>query len=403
MTLKILKFPTGFLWGAATSAYQIEGGLVNDWSEWEKSPKRVKKLKAQGLNPADFQSGLAADSWNRFEEDLACLKKINASAYRFSIDWSRVEPEEARFDEGTLNHYSTMVARLREENIEPFVTIWHWPIPLWLRDKGGFEAKKIIFYFTRFAERVALALPTVKFWLTINEPTVYTGDSYFRGIWPTQKRNIFAYLKVLNNLAKVHKATYALLKKINPDCQVGIASSHMYFEAGPGIINKFAKTCADWWQNNHFLDQIKEQQDFIGLNFYLHVLLNYGFKDKNKKTSDLGWELSPSAIYNMVMYLNERYHKPIYITENGLADAKDTYRTWYIEEALIGLHKAISEGADVRGYLHWSLIDNFEWTHGYSGKFGLFSVDRKTFIRTPRPSALVYAEICKNNELKIEN
>ncbi|MCX6793460.1 MAG: glycoside hydrolase family 1 protein [Candidatus Falkowbacteria bacterium] len=402
MNNKDLKFPDGFLWGAATSAYQIEGGLINDWSEWEKSGRRLSKLKAKGLNPLDFQSGQAADSWNRMEEDIACLKKINASAYRFSIDWSRIEPEEGRFDEAALNRYASFVARLQEEEIEPFVTLWHWPIPLWLRDKGGWKSSIIIEYFKKYAERVALALPTVRFWLTLNEPDVYSARSYLNGNWPPQIINPLTYLMVNNNLIKAHRAAYSIVKEQLPNAQVGLASHNVYLESAGGPINNFICLVARWWWNFYIFDKVKNKLDFIGLNFYHHTLLKYGFpRNKNEKTNDMGWELYPEGILPVLKDLQSRYNKPIYITENGTADEDDDHRAWYVKEILKNVHQAIEEGVNVRGYLHWSLLDNFEWADGFGPRFGLFSVDRKTFERKARSSVDVYSEIAKNNFLTL--
>lgn len=400
MTDKNYQFPKDFLWGAATSAYQIEGGLINDWSEWEKSPKRLAELKKKNLNPVDFQSGLACNSWEMMEEDIKCLKAIKATAYRFSVDWSRIEPEEGKFDEKALSRYADFVRRLQEENIEPFVTLWHWPIPLWLRDKGGWSFGLAIEYFKKYVKQVAIAMPTVKFWITLNEPDIYTGNGYLKGIWPPQKKNIFIYLKVLNNLVKAHVVAYDVLKLANPTCQIGIATPNFYFESASGLVNKLLKFGADWWWNNNFLNQIKNKQDFIGLNFYRHNLVNYGFSEnKNGKTSDMGWELYPDGIYHVIMDLAKKYNKPIYITENGLADEQDVNREWYIKEIIKNISRAINDGAEVKGYLYWSLLDNFEWAEGFKPKFGLFSVDRKTFTRNMRPSARAYSEVIKNNYL----
>lgn len=402
MTNKILKFPSGFLWGAATSAYQIEGGLINDWSEWEKSPRRLAELKSKGLNPSDFQSGQAADSWHRLEEDIICLKKINATAYRFSLDWSRIEPEEGRFDEAALNRYASFVARLREENIEPFVTLWHWPIPLWLKAKGGWTSSVIIEYFKKYTERVVFALPTVKFWMTLNEPDVFAAHSYLQGNWPPQIKNPLIYLKVNRHLIKAHRVAFDVIKKHLPFSQIGIASHNVYLESAGGLINDFICLVARWWWNFYFFDKIKDKQDFIGLNFYHHRLIKYGFSsNKNEKINDLGWELYPQGILPVLKDLKSRYNKPVYITENGTADEDDDHRAWYLNEILKNVKQAIAEGVDVRGYLHWSLIDNFEWAYGFAPKFGLFSVDRKSFVRTPRPSVEIYKEICGSNELKI--
>lgn len=400
MDNKTLKFPKGFFWGAATSAYQVEGGLINDWSEWEKSSERLKELKEKGLNPIDFQSGLAANSWNKFEDDILCLKKINAKAYRFSIDWSRVEPEEGRFDETVLNHYSSMVARLKEENIEPFVTLWHWPIPLWLRDKGGWSSSIIIEYFKKYTERVVMVMPTVKFWCTLNEPNVYAGKSYLTGEWPPKKKNVITYLWTFQNLIKAHRAAYKVIKENKPEAIIGIALHYMYFEADWNPVNKLIKAVMDWWSNYYFLNSIKNYQDYVGLNYYLHIKFGkLSFtRSAEEKKSDLGWGLSPKGFYHAIMDV-KKYNKPIYILEQGLADEKDINRAWYIKESVKAIHQAISDGADVRSYLHWSLLDNFEWADGFAPKFGLFSVDRKTFIRTPRSSVQVFSEIAKNNEL----
>ncbi len=393
------KFPKGFLWGTATSAYQIEGGLINDWSEWEKSPSRIAFLKAKNLNPADFQSGLAANSWNNLEADIACIKKLNNNTYRFSLEWSRIEPEEGQFNQEALKKYHDFIVRLKAEGIEPFVTLWHWPLPLWLRDQGGWTNKKIIDYYRRYVDIVVKALPEVIFWLTLNEPTIYAGKSYLEGAWPPQKKNFFLYLRVLKYLIKSHEVAYTTIKKINKDARVGIVMNNIDFDPAPGVLNKMLAGIINWWWNERILNKIKHYQDIIGLNFYFHNRINYGFsKNKNKKVSDMGWELYPQSITAVLLRL-KKYSLPIYITENGLADSKDTYRAWYIKEVLGYIHKAIKAGVDVRGYFYWSLLDNFEWDKGFGPKFGLFSVDIKDWLRLARPSAEVYAEIAKNNQV----
>ncbi|HRH32951.1 MAG TPA: glycoside hydrolase family 1 protein [bacterium] len=401
MSNGVLRFPVGFLWGAATSSYQIEGGLTNDWSEWEKSTRRLKDLEAHSLAPAtDYQSGLAANSWEQFEKDIVCLKKINATAYRFSVEWSRIEPEEGKFNEEALARYRFFIQRLREEKIEPFVTLWHWPIPLWLRDKGGWENSEIVSHYSRYVYKVVKSLSEVTFWTTLNEHNSYVGGSYILGKWPPQKKNPLLAWRVIRHLIQAHRSGYEIIKKINPEHQVGIASLAIYFEPMSRGINSIMAAIGNWWYNRYFFNQIKNYQDYIGINYYFHNRVKYGFgKNENKVVSDMGWELYPKGLYNLSMDA-KRYGKPIYITEHGLADAHDTHRAWYIQESLKYLHQAISEGADVRGYFHWSLLDNFEWVFGYTHKFGLFSFDKKTWERSARPSAEVYGEIAKTNELK---
>lgn len=399
MNKQLTTFPKGFYWGTSTSAHQIEGGLHNDWTEWEKSPSRLAYLKKQGLESSEYISGLAVNSWEHLEADIACMKEINSNAYRFSIDWARVEPEEGKFNEAAIKKYHDFILRLQAEGIEPFVTLWHWPIPLWLRDQGGWTNKKIVDYFNRYTKKIVESFPEVKFWLTLNEPTIYAGKSYMEGSWPPQKKNFFLYTRVLNNLIAAHKTSYTTIKKIKPDAQVGIVTNNMDFDPAPGIINKLLASTINWWWNNRILNKICHHQDMIGLNFYFHTQINYGFfNNTDPKISDIGWGLYPPSIKKVLLNL-KKYNKPVYITESGLADSTDTYRAWYIQEILRYVLQAIEEGVDVRGYFYWSLLDNFEWSEGFTKKFGLFTVDRTTWQRSARPSASVYATIAKDNKL----
>ena len=400
---KQINFPKDFFWGAATASHQVEGNNHNDWSEWEKSERRIKFLQSKRLiekyGLENFISARAADHYNNFQEDFKIAKELGHNATRFSIEWSRIEPEEGHFNEREIEHYKKVIATLKELKIEPFVSIWHWPIPIWLRNKGGWQYKKISDYFARYAEKISTAFgKDVKFWITLNEPEIYASNSYFNGVWPPQKRNLIAYLNVLHNLIKSHRKAYEVIKKINPNAKIGIAKNNIYFEAYQNkIINRLLKKFIDWWWNFYFLNRIKNYQDFIGLNHYFHNRINYGFnKNENKKTSDMGWELYPEAIYYVLKDL-KCYNKPIYITENGLADANDKKRGWFIFESLKNVSKAIDEGVDVRGYLHWSLMDNFEWDKGFWPRFGLLEIDYKSLERKIRPSAKFYRDICVAN------
>jgi len=397
-----LIFPPQFFWGCATSAHQIEGGLTNDWTEWEKSPRRLADLKKKQADPLDFISGQAANSYIENNADIACLKELNNNAYRFSVDWSRIEPEEGHFNTEVLETYRDFIIKLRAHGIEPFVTLWHWPLPLWLSAKGGWKNKEIVFYFDRFVREVATYLnEEVNFWITLNEPMVYSSQSYLVGEWPPQKKNPFIMYRVIGNLIKAHKVAYKTLKSIDNNNQVGIAKHNMYFEAGPGLfVNHFLKKMADWWWNFRFLNKIKDYQDFIGLNYYFHNFVNYGFSKQFSydKKSDLDWGLHPEGVYYLLKDL-KKYDRPIYITENGLADQGDQYRSWYIKEILRNVHRAIQDGIPVKGYFHWSLIDNFEWAAGFKPRFGLYEINYQTYERLARPSARFYADICKNNRI----
>ncbi len=394
-------FPKNFYWGCATSAHQIEGGLVNDWSEWERSEKRLRDLEKKQQDPLDFISGRASNSYLEDNADIDCLEKLSNNAYRFSIDWSRIEPKEGEFDLSALEHYKNFIKKLRANNIEPFVTIWHWPIPIWLRDKGGWHNKKVVFYFKNFVDKVASHLnEEVNFWITLNEPMVYASQSYLTGEWPPQKRSPLLFYSVIGNLAKAHREAYKILKKHDKNCKVGIAKHNVYFQSAGGPINYILKKIAEQFMNFWFLGKIKKYQDFIGLNYYFHNYINYGLNKRfsYEKKSDIEWGLFPEGIYYVLKGL-KKYKLPIYITENGLADKGDQHRSWYIKEILLATHRAMEEGLEVKGYFHWSLIDNFEWAYGFSPRFGLYEVNYQTFERIPRSSALFYEDICRKNRV----
>jgi beta-glucosidase len=397
----ILKFPKNFYWGAATSAHQVEGGNVNDWSEWEK--RNAKRLAKQAksywqkwqqeqfpamFNPENYISGRACDHYHRFQEDFDIAKSLNHNAHRFSIEWSRIEPKEGKFNQKEIEHYRQVLLALREREIEPFVTLYHWPLPVWLAKKGGWLNPKTLYYFDRYVKIVSENLfDYVNFWITINEPNVYVSHSYFKGTRPPQKKSVFKYLKVVGHLIRAHQLAYRSLHLIDLDCQVGIAKHDIHFENIP---------LADYFWNDYFRDKIKEQQDFIGLNYYSYRSFP---KKRNLPVSDLGGQIYPEGICHILRDA-KRYNKPIYITENGLADAKDEKRAKFIRDHLCWVYKAIQEGVDVRGYFYWSLIDNFEWDKGFWPRFGLVEVDYKTLERKIRPSAYEYARICKENTIR---
>lgn len=402
-----------FFWGAATSAHQVEGENKNDWSEWEKknAAQLAEKAKqnppkggwpvyisvgiASPLNPENYISGAACDHYNRYEEDFEMAKSLGHNAHRFSIEWSRIEPEQGKFDEQEIEHYRNVVKALRARGIEPFVTLWHWPLPLWAARMGGWKKRRMAKYFARYAEHIIRALRNeVTYWITLNEPEIYAKNSYLTGKCPPQKHSILAYFKTLRNLARGHRYAYRIIKKTNQNAMVGIAKNNIYFDASPkNIIDRTLKSIADRWWNRHFLDKIKDTQDFIGLNFYFRNRIHYGFgKEENRTVSDTGWELYPEGIYHVLKDL-ARYRLPIIVTENGIADARDAHRAQFIKETIGHLLRAKKEGVDVRGYLHWALLDNFEWAKGFWPRFGLIEMNYRTMERRIRKSAHEYARL----------
>ena len=411
-----LHFPKGFLWGTATASHQVEGNTHNDWSEWEKqNAERLaresehafrhnpnwEKFRGEAADPKNYISGSACEHYARYEQDFDILQSLHLNAYRFSLEWSRIEPAEGVFDQKALEHYRSVIAALRKRDIEPFVTLWHWTLPLWLSKKGGAASPDFSAYFVRYAEKIVSVLGAdVRFWITLNEPDVQSAHSYLKGAWPPQEKSLWQYLRALHHLSGAHKKTYGVIKRHFPAAQIGIAKHQVAFAmARPTLINRLLKTLADYGWNDYFLKRIRKHQDFIGLNHYNRNVIDNGYgKNPNTLQTDFGWEYSPESIHQALMELKP-YYKPIYITESGLADAGDELRQQFIPAVLTAVHRAIEDGADVRGYFYWSLLDNFEWDKGYWLRFGLVHVDYATQQRTIRPSALAYAAIARSNSL----
>lgn len=411
-----LTFPDGFLWGAATAAHQVEGHNHNNWSEWEKAHAtrlaqeseeafawnpHWQRFRAEATDPKNYLSGAACEHYTRYASDFDLAASLGHSAHRFSLEWSRIEPREGEFDQAAIEHYRDVIAALRARGLEPFVTLWHWTLPLWLTEQGGIRAPHFPAYFKRYTETVLCAFgQDVKFWVTLNEPDVYTAHAYLKGAWPPQERSFLAFIHAQLALVRAHRESYRAIKNRFPGSQVGIAKHNIWFEAANQTLwNRCLKWCADVAWNRFFLRRIQDTQDFIGLNHYNHHRISGWFgKNENREQTDFGWEYAPESLYHATVELIP-FHKPIYILENGIADATDMLRQKFIPAALASLHRAIAAGADVRGYFYWSLLDNFEWDKGYWLRFGLIHVDYATQARTIRKSAQVYADICRSNSL----
>lgn len=416
METPALQFPKNFFWGASTSSHQVEGGNHNDWSEWEIAHAEElantaaskfshwlpywQEIQDQAQDPANYISGKAADHYNLYEKDFDILKDLNMNAYRFSIEWSRVEPQYGSFDWKVVEHYHDMIKSLRDRGIEPFVTLWHWTIPTWFRDRGAWLNVDAPRYFSDYVNKIVSTFPEVKYWITLNEPEVYARQSFLAGDWPPQERSFGKYFMVVNNLASAHNYISYAMKQIRPAAAIGIAHNAVYLEPLPAnFINKGAAWLINWWMNRYLLNRISKNMDFIGINYYFRSRVNFtpylSQPTQSRAQSDLGWQLYPEGIYH-VLKDAKRYRKPIFITEHGLADARDQQREWYVTESLKYMQKAIQEGVDLRGYFHWSLLDNFEWDKGFWPRFGLVEVDFKTLERKVRPSAKKLAELIKS-------
>ena len=408
-------FPKRFLWGASTSSHQVEGGNHNQWSVWELENAKVlaakaehelkhfdnwDAIKAEAKSPASYVSGEAVDHYSMYEEDFQILKQLNMNAFRYSIEWSRVEPEEGAWNVEAIEHYKKYTARLKQLGIEPVVTLFHFSLPVWFAAKGGFEKRSNVKYFVRYAEKIMSELGSnVRIVVTLNEPTVYAVESYLEHRWPPALvRSKFKTWRVVNNLAYAHRQTAKMLHTLNRRYKVTIAHHTMYFYPGDNAwLSRASAAVMQYFQDDYFLRKVVKQCDFLGVNFYFsNRVYGYRVHSPNDRISDLGWDLSPADIQYALERLHRKYKLPLIITESGLADADDSQRQWFITQQLIGMQKALDEGVDLQGYLHWSLLDNFEWAYGTWPRFGLVKVDYKTKKRTIRPSAVWFGKIIKS-------
>lgn len=369
--IKPKKFPRGFLWGSATSAYQVEGGNENsDWEHWK------------------VRAGKACDHYHRYEEDFAIAKSLNQNAHRFSIEWARVEPEKGEFDEREVQHYREVLRSLARRRIKPLVTLHHFTNPLWVAERGGWENPSTVGYFESYVRYIVTQLADLcGFWVTINEPYIILSEGYLWGNWPPEKKNPLAAFKAERNLIRAHRGAYQTIHTIQPEAQVGVAHSLA------SIRLPLRTWYSSFWERA-IVDRAGPQ-DFIGVNYYRSATPFGGGLPK----TDVGWEIYPAGLYHILKDL-KKFNLPMYVTENGLADAKDEKRANFISDHLVSIWRALQEGVDVKGYFYWSLLDNFEWARGFDPRFGLVEVDYETMERTIRPSAEVYARIAKRNALE---
>jgi beta-glucosidase len=426
--------PPGFLLGAATSAYQIEGGNQNDWTAWEKGryPDGAPHV-ADGTN-----ASRAADSWNLWRSDLAALQLLGANVYRMGIEWSRLEPAEGVWDEAAAARYREMFSALRAAHIAPMVTLYHFTLPTWVAARGGWEWEGAAAALAAFAGRAGAAFgDLVDWWCTINEPNVLVAKGYLAGQWPPAARDPRRAALALAAMMRAHGLmTRALREQDRADAdgdghatRIGIAQNLRIFDpysAEP--VDGIVAGVADWFYDESFLDAVTLGRirvvlpkvididepfpllagsfDYLGINYYTRDLIvgSLGGGEHYKAAaapgrprSDLGWEIYPEGLYRLlVRYAGRGW--PLFVTENGIADGRDVQRADFLRAHLYAVDRARAEGIDVIGYLHWSLIDNFEWSHGTHGRFGLFSIDfdDPTLTRRPTAAVPVFQEAARN-------
>lgn len=425
MTAAVLSFPEGFLWGTATAAHQVEGGNTNnDWYAWEQQPGRIRN---------EDRAGMACDWWHRAEEDFDRARELGQNSHRLSLEWSRLEPRPGEWDTTAFARYRQMLAGLRQRHLEPMVTLYHFTLPIWVAEQGGWRNPQTIGHFVRYVERVTQELgDLVTLWCTINEPVVYAYMGYLRGVWPPGRQSFPEAIKVLRHLLLAHGEAYRLIHALQGNAQVGLVKNMMYIEpwrADSWLDRKWAGYMNRLYNElsliavteGRFLPplgmdrvpKLMDSVDFLGVNYYSRFLFGVDkrqwMNSFNPRLNPAGiisdnqyGEIFPAGLYHVLQHVR-RYGKPIYITENGLPDEDDDLRPYFILTHLQQVWRAIQDGVPVRGYYHWSLVDNFEWSEGYRMRFGLIEVDFGTQERRVRRSGRLYAEICQANAITPES
>jgi beta-glucosidase len=427
------RFPTGFLWGAATSAHQVEGGNDrNDWWRFEQLPGNIHD---------GARSGAACGHYERFDEDFALAAADGHNAHRLSLEWSRIEPERGRFDAREIAHYHAVLAALARHRLVPLVTLHHFTNPLWIADRGGWENRETIDRFCDFVRFCAREFGgEVDWWCTVNEPEVYAFRGWSEGVWPPARHDEGAALEVIANLLEAHGRAYRILHEEDRGDADG---------DGAAARVGFAKHCPQlegdrWWfpldalrarfEDDVFnaavleaprsgdihlsipgargvrrhVPELKGSLDYLGLNYYTRWKVRTFAAEphvarRGAATTDLGWEIYPRGLEHAILRVGAS-GVPVIVTENGFADAHDAFRPRALVEYLLHLGRAIGRGANVLGYFHWSLMDNFEWADGFKGRFGLYRVDfaRPDLPRHRTRSAGIYSGIVRANALTHE-
>ena len=420
-----IHFPNSFAWGTATAAHQVEGNNTNNnWYDWE---HQLDENNQPRIHNGD-KSILAADHWNRYPDDIKLMKDIGVNHYRFSIEWSKIEPDNGNFNVEAIQHYRDLCDSLIKNDVTPVVTLHHFTHPIWFEKLGAFEKRENIDHFIEYSEYAFDNLKDlVPIWCTINEPSVFVSQGYFNGIFPPGKKDPVLAAVVLENLLYAHTKTYKHLKNLDggDQAQIGLIKNIFQFDplrrwhildwAFSKVLNNvFTHSTLDYFKKGHAIfslpGMVKKHMenndaigamDFIGLNYYsrMHVKGQASITEPfifEKRTqdiqTDMDYALYPEGFYK-ALHTISTLKKPIYVTENGVADQGNNIREIFIKRYLYALNKAVLDGLDIRGYFYWTLMDNFEWAEGYKMKFGLYEVDFKTQKRTLRESSNLFVNM----------
>lgn len=405
-----------FLWGVATSAFQLEGSPYADWSTWD---------SIFNLNPK------VTNHYELYREDIKLIKNLGVNAYRFSIEWSRIQPSEDYWNKDVVKHYQKVIDLLNENNIIPMITLHHFTHPVWFIKKYPWHTKKSIEKFKEYAERLIENIKGVDYWITFNEPYLLILGGYIEGCIPPGYKDLELALKALRNILICHSEIYELLHMNNKNAMVSIAHNMAVFD--PWLkwnpFDRLIKKIAKHFYNHSIIEgfltgkiilpipfkktveldlPIKNKLDFFGINYYTRVHMRFNPLKKllielrhrdidGYGLTDMGWEIYPKGLKKVLRYAS-KLNVPLIITENGIATKDDNKKIKFIKAHIDVLESAIKEGIDVRGYFYWSLIDNYEWLHGLDARFGLYRVDFRDYKRIPTKAAAFYSYIIKSRK-----
>ncbi|HEV2993178.1 MAG TPA: glycoside hydrolase family 1 protein [Acidimicrobiia bacterium] len=386
------NFPEGFLWGTATAAHQVEGGnWNNDWWAWEHAES----------TPCEEPSGDACDHLWRYPADIQLLAELGFGAYRFSLEWSRIEPEYGEFSTANLDHYRRMIAACRDLDVLPVVTFHHFTTPRWVVAEGGWENPATADRFASFCERaVGHFGEELGLACTLNEPNIVSLMGWLMGMFPPGRTDAFdAYLRVTDHLQAAHRKAYDALKAGPGDFPVGLTLSMADWAAEPGAEDLIATYRAA--HEDTYLEAARGD-DFVGVQAYSRTRVGpegVVGPEPGVERLPMGYEYWPQAAEGAIRHAVEVARTPVYVTENGIGTDDDELRIRYVRDSLAGVARTIEDGLDVRGFFYWSLLDNFEWTFGYRMRFGLVAVDRATQARVVKPSGRWLADVVRANRI----
>ncbi|MGH9528926.1 MAG: glycoside hydrolase family 1 protein [Terriglobales bacterium] len=427
----LLRFPPDFFWGVSTAAHQVEGRNDNNqWSDWE----AAGRIRSRDI------CGDACDWWNNAERDFDLAQEMGLNALRFSVEWSRIEPQGGQWHGESLLRYREMLKALVERGIEPIVCLHHFTNPRWFEQNGAFLSPDAAELFDRFARRVVEELGDLcRYWVTFNEPNVYASLGYVLGEFPPGRvGDVRAAFRVINSMSRIHALAYRSIHALQRDAMVGWAHNYIDFVPanraspcdrwGTRLINAlFNESFLGVMENGHHkfpfnlaggnIPEAKGACDFVGLNVYSRLHVSFDLRERNQlfarvyvpshvPQGDCGierpyGEACPEVV-RVAVERATRLGKPIYILENGVPDETDRIRPWLLLNTLREIHGLIEGGHDIRGYFHWTLTDNFEWTEGWNLRFGLCALDPATQARTMRSSGAIYRNIALGNGLSRE-